>query len=110
MDPEVLHWNGVDYVPKAHCDALGHEIRELQAENARLREGIKVLDSQAEGELVRVELRGKNGESGISLEPPEGFASDASVKRCCDCRGCKAKAPCGKTHTCCAGDAEVNHG
>jgi hypothetical protein len=36
MDPEVLHWNGVNYVPKAHCDALGNEIRELQAENDRL--------------------------------------------------------------------------
>jgi hypothetical protein len=36
MDPEVLNWNGVDYVPKAHCDGLGNEIRELQAENDRL--------------------------------------------------------------------------
>jgi hypothetical protein len=27
MDPETVHWNGVWWVPKAHCDGLGNEIR-----------------------------------------------------------------------------------
>ena len=36
MDPETFHWNGVWWVPKAHCDAPGNEIRALQAENDRL--------------------------------------------------------------------------
>ena len=31
MDPEVLHWNGVNYVPKAAYDAIGNEIRRLES-------------------------------------------------------------------------------
>lgn len=38
MDPEMLQWNGVDYVPKAYCDALGNEIRRLEAATVILTE------------------------------------------------------------------------
>jgi len=31
MDPEVLQWNGLSWVPKAAYDALGNEVRQLEA-------------------------------------------------------------------------------
>jgi hypothetical protein len=36
MDPEVLHWNGVDYVPKSHCDGLRNEIRKQSETIAKM--------------------------------------------------------------------------
>jgi hypothetical protein len=45
MDPEVLHFNGIDYVPKAHCDGLGNEIRK-QTETIQKMLGYHVDDER----------------------------------------------------------------
>lgn len=78
MDPELLHWNGVDYVPKAHCDALGNEIRELTAEVARLnmemvayREKLTPKDVEAMTAVI----------AALNAEKDARSQSDAGAKR-----------------------------
>jgi hypothetical protein len=44
MDPEVLNWNGVEYVPKAAFDGIGNELRNM-------RKMTMTTDAQIEAEI-----------------------------------------------------------